>query len=69
MPTQPQGCFLGSSVPWLFVGISEEAMEELFKKQQAGANMEPWLLIINAVPGRTQRNNHHSNNPRYEVED
>lgn len=33
VPTQPQMCFLGSSVLWLFVGISEEVMEEQFKRQ------------------------------------
>lgn len=43
-------------------------MEGLFKRQQAGADIEPGALIINAVLGRTRHNNHHSNNPGYPVE-
>lgn len=32
--TQPQRCFLGNSVPWLFAGMSEAAMQGLFKTMQ-----------------------------------
>jgi len=44
-------------------------MEGLFNRQQAGADIEPGVLIINTAPGRTQRNKHHGNNPGYPVED
>lgn len=67
-PPSPKDAFWAAPCPSYLSGY-QEVTEGLFKREQAAADIELELLIINVAPGRTRCNNYHSNNPGYPGED